>query len=158
MCCYTCDFIREICAIRGQKYNRIFTTDSADNADESQRLQQRIVCAQKSVFSRFCSILDGQTALGTWRCPAKVMGRNLFNLSLRRSPILHFNSAVSKAQCKFICLPSCQRSSSGCHHANADRSISRLFGIATLGSSFPSNSRETYPPYLCFRSKAAIRG
>ena len=46
MCCYTCAFIREICAIRGQKYNRIFTTDSAD---ESQRLQQRIVCAQKSV-------------------------------------------------------------------------------------------------------------
>lgn len=34
----TCDFIPEIRAIRGQKHNRIFTIDSADNADESQRL------------------------------------------------------------------------------------------------------------------------
>jgi hypothetical protein len=42
-CCFTCDCIREICAIRGQKQNRIFTTDSADNADESQRLQK--VCS-----------------------------------------------------------------------------------------------------------------
>ena len=31
------DFIREICAIRGQKHNRSFTTDSTENTDESQR-------------------------------------------------------------------------------------------------------------------------
>ena len=31
------DFIREICAIRGQKHSRIFTTDGTENTDESQR-------------------------------------------------------------------------------------------------------------------------
>ena len=29
MCCFACDFIREIRAIRGQKHNRIFTTHNA---------------------------------------------------------------------------------------------------------------------------------
>jgi hypothetical protein len=48
----TCDFIRDIRVIRGQKHNRIFTTDCADNTDDSQtsqtgcsipqRIQQRI--------------------------------------------------------------------------------------------------------------------
>ena len=36
MCCFACDFVREIRAIRGQQHNRILTTD---NADESQQLQ-----------------------------------------------------------------------------------------------------------------------
>ena len=39
-CVGHCDSIREIFAIRGQEYNRIFTTDSADNANESQWLQR----------------------------------------------------------------------------------------------------------------------
>ena len=37
-CVGHCDFISEIFAIRGQEYNRIFITDSADNADESHRV------------------------------------------------------------------------------------------------------------------------
>ena len=41
MCCFACGFIREIRAIRGQKHNRIFTTDNAYIADESQWLQER---------------------------------------------------------------------------------------------------------------------
>jgi hypothetical protein len=32
--------IREISVIHGQKYDRIFTTDSADHTDESQRSQK----------------------------------------------------------------------------------------------------------------------
>ena len=35
-----CDFVLEICVIRGQKHDRIFTTDSADHTDESQRSQK----------------------------------------------------------------------------------------------------------------------
>ena len=35
--CFACDFFREIRAIRGQKHNRIFTTD---NADESHQLEK----------------------------------------------------------------------------------------------------------------------
>ena len=42
-------------------------------------------------------------------------------------------------------------------HANAFRSIARLFGTAVFGSSLPSNSSDTKPVYLCLRSIFAMR-
>ena len=48
---FICNFVREICAIRGQKYNHIFTTDGADNADESRRLQRTNLCSKNGILA-----------------------------------------------------------------------------------------------------------
>ena len=60
MCCLACDFIREIRAIRGQKHNRILTTD---NADGSQCLQESCSGPEKQSFRGFGSMSDGEMNL-----------------------------------------------------------------------------------------------
>jgi hypothetical protein len=75
----SCDCICEICAICGQKQNRIFTAKTADNTDESQRplvARQVLICGLRWILM----FADGAANLRSRAAPSARIRRPNFVL------------------------------------------------------------------------------